>query len=399
MTALKFLIKEERGNALLLVIVVVGILTMLSAAFVNVITNEYRNADWQKKWVQEFYLAEGGLNKGIALVKENWLGGGDGIVPDLIDEPLGNGTYSVHFDNTGDTLNITSTGTIPGITPRVIGAQLLLSLSPVSSVFAWAAFGGGGLTMTGSVNTDSYNSDNGPYGGENIGENGSVGSNGDIKVTGSATIKGNATCGPDPDDELKITGSANITGSTEPLSEEVILPSLDINFPFPPSGELNGSGTYTLTDGTYCFTNIKFTSGYNLVTNGDVTIYCESASFTGTSQITVNGKLTFYCTGNFTCTGSGIINTSQAPEDFILYCTGGDIKLTGSSNFYGATYASNGNVTITGGHDYYGSIIAGGEVKGTGNSKIHYDESLMDVVNVVSMGGGRQVSTVSWRAY
>ncbi|MFQ6044392.1 MAG: hypothetical protein ACE5PV_26365, partial [Candidatus Poribacteria bacterium] len=129
---------------------------------------------------------------------------------------------------------------------------------------------------------------------------------------------------------------------------------------------------------------------YELRTEGDVIIYCESVSFTGSSKIRVNGTLIFYCIGDFKCTGSGIINTNKRPSDFALYCTGGDltpIKLTGSSDFYGTVYASNGDVTITGSQDYYGSIVAGGEVKGTGSCDIHYDEAL-------GMGAG--MVTSSW---
>jgi hypothetical protein len=165
------------------------------------------------------------------------------------------------------------------------------------------------------------------------------------------------------------------------------LPALDIEFPFSPSGQLKktGSGTHTLIDDVYCFTDIKFTGSYQLITEGDVTIYCESVTFTGSSQIRVNGTLTFYCTGDFKCTGGGIINTNKKPEDFMLYCTGVDTQLTGNSDFYGAAYLPNGDAEITGGHDYYGSIIAGGEVKGTGSCRIHYDEALAAVVGEIHL--------------
>ncbi len=80
-----------------------------------------------------------------------------------------------------------------------------------------------------------------------------------------------------------------------------------------------------------------------------------------------------------------------------MYCTGGDIKLTGNSGFHGAVYAPNGDATITGNHDYYGAIVAGGELKGTGSCEIHYDEALANEVDVVSMEGEQQVITASWR--
>ena len=411
---LRLLRDNNNGAVMVITLALITIITILSAAFASMVTFKMRNANWQLHRAQSFYLTEAGLDKAIALLKDddNWSQGADGSATDNF--PGDGEWYPLHDPNTGTDVNNITIGddiypvsvklcNLPGSngkkidiisggefgdSRRVIQVRMLLSSS---SPFAWAAFGAESVTITGSAYIDSYNSDNGLYGGGNIGENGNVGSNDDIRVTGSATIAGNATCGPDPDDELRITGSANITGSTDPASELVELPPLEINFPSSPSGQLKktGSGTYTLTDGIYCFTDIQFTGSHELRTEGDVTIYCESLSFTGTSKIRVNGKLTFYCTGDFKCTGSGIINTNKKPADFTLYCTGEDIKLTGSTDFYGAVYVSVGDVTITGSHDYYGAIIAGGEVKGTGNCMIHYDEAL-------AVDTEQQFTTVSW---
>ncbi|HIE25990.1 TPA: hypothetical protein EYP66_01735 [Candidatus Poribacteria bacterium] len=415
------LLVDNNGAVFVMTLVMVSLLAILGATFASIVTFEMRNANWQLRRVQAFYLAEAALNKGIVLVRndEDWSTGGDGSathnfpgegvwyylydgIVDANNVALGDGTYSIQLQNPlgsgGNAIDIKAVATIGEIN-RTIQIRMLLSTLPGSSVFAWAIFGSEGVKITGSANIDSYNSDNGLYEEQVPGENGNVGSNDDIRVVGSATIAGNATCGPDPDDELRITGSAHITGSTDPASELVDLPPLDIDFPFPPSGQLKktGSGTYTLTDGIYCFTEVKFTGSYELLIEGDVTIYCESASFTGSTKITVNGTLTVYCTGDFKCTGGGIVNTNQKPEDFTLYCTGGDIKLTGNSEFHGAAYAPNGDATITGGNDYYGAIVAGGELKGTGSCEIHCDEALMDVVDVVSMEGEQQVITASWR--
>jgi type II secretory pathway pseudopilin PulG len=46
------------------------------------------------------------------------------------------------------------------------------------------------LTLKGTPETDSYNSDTGPYGGSNIGDYGNIGSNGNIDLQGDPTVNG-----------------------------------------------------------------------------------------------------------------------------------------------------------------------------------------------------------------
>ena len=404
------LLVDNNGAVFVMTLVMVSLLAILGATFISIVTFEMRNANWQLRRVQAFYLAEAALNKGIVLVRndEDWSMGGDGSatdnfpgegvwyylydgIADANNVPLGDGTYSVQLLNPlgsgGNAIDMRATATIGEIN-RTIQIRMLLQ-----SVFKWAIFGDEWLKIGGNASTDSYNSDNGPYGGGNIGANGNIGSNGNITLVGACTIAGNATCGPDPDDELLITGEGTytITGSTEPASELVDFPPLEITFSA--SQQLNKASheIHTLTDGIYYFTDIDFSAQSELQINGDVTIYCESVSFTAQAQIIVNGKVTFYCTGDFISTGGGIINTDGKPEDFMLYCTGSNVKLTGGSEFYGAAYAPNATVDIHGGSTYYGSII-GRTMDATGGSTIHYDEALMDVTDDVST-----VTTASWR--
>jgi hypothetical protein len=94
--------------------------------------------------------------------------------------------------------------------------------------------------------------------------------------------------------------------------------------------------------------------------------------------------LKIYCSGDFVCTGGGIINNGPTgaggkPEAFMLYSTGANIQLAGKSNFYGAVYAPNADIDMGGTHDYYGAMI-GRYVDSVGTGQVHYDEALTDII-------------------
>jgi len=380
---LRLFLDNNSGAVLVMTLIVVSILAILGAAVASVVTFGGRNAAWQRCRVQSFYCAEAGLNKGIVLARadKNWTTGGDGSATNNlpVDEwgnpvegvwyPLydptthtnvenvtfGGGAYSVLLRNpsggAGNVLEVKSEGSVSGVknSDRIVKVQLRIK--------SFAIFGNDRVDIGGNASTDSYNSDQGPYGGGNIGQEGNVGSNGSVILHGgSCTVGG------------EIIDNAGIT-----------LPPL--NIPASPGGNLNTS--ITLADGIYYFNNITLSSHEVLETIGDVTIYCNSARFEGQSTINVTGKLTFYCTGttgNFKLAGGGLINTSEKPENFILYCNGGDVKLTGGTEFYGAVYAPNADIELNGGTTYYGAIV-GKTVTAIGGPVIHYDEALKNVFN------------------
>jgi hypothetical protein len=305
---------------------------------------------------------------------------------DVDDINLGDGAYSVQICNPvgsdGKAIDIRAEGVIEN-SARTLQMRIQLQ--------GWAAFGDDGLRMAGHPTIDSYDSDDGLYEEQAPGQKGNVGSNGDIELKGNCTLAGDAT--PGPDGSVSITsGLVTILGSTEPARERVHLPPVDMSFfdaaEIAAAKPLKKAGIqeYILTDGIYYFTTIDFSAQANLIANGDVIIYCESAMFTAMALITVNpgSTLKIYCTGDFVCTGGGIINNGPTgaggkPEAFMLYSTGANIQLAGKSSFYGAVYAPNASIDMGGTHDYYGAII-GRYVDSVGTGQIHYDEALTDII-------------------
>ncbi|MHC4535127.1 MAG: DUF7305 domain-containing protein [Planctomycetota bacterium] len=401
---LHFLRHNNNGTTLVITLAVISLLAIIGATFTSLVIFDLRNAPWQLRRNQGFYLAESGLDEGIVLLRDDvdWSdsGRGDGSAThhftgvegewyrlynnrtgtDVNQVNLGAGVYSVQLQNSpgsdGKEIEVSAEGTVEDI-KRTLQMQIQLR--------GWAAFGDEGLSMAGHPVIDSYDSDIGLYEEQVPGENGNVGSNGNIELAGNCTLSGDAT--PGPDGEVTITsGQVTITGSTEPARERIYLPPFDITFSATKSLKRSGLQNYILTDGTYYFTTIDFSAQANLVANGDVIIYCEAAMFTAMAKITVNpnSSLKFYCSGDFIETGGGIINNGPTgaggkPENFMLYSTGTNIKLAGKSSFYGAIYAPNAYIDMGGTHDYYGAVI-GRQVNSVGTGKIHYDDALTDVI-------------------
>lgn len=406
--------KGDKGNAILISLFAVTTLLIVGSFFLSSVRFDIENASWQLHRVQAFYLAEAGVNRAIKALGNDldWTSFNDGSATnnrrgegdydwyplydgeDVVDVPLGGGRYTVMLRNLpGDPkrLDLKSIGRSKSQTWTI---QLRLGAHD-RGPFEFAAFGGSGLSVSGSVETDSYNSALGGYGDQTPGQQGNIGSNRDISINGSAYIRGDAT--PGPGCSVTITGSAVVTGSTEPAPEEFTLKGLDIEFSSDEDLRKSGSSQVTLWDGIYYFDEIRLTGSSELRIEGEVTIYCNSFDQTGSAKLIIepSASLKVFCRGDFKLAGGGLINYAGRPQDFQLYSTGDEVKLTGGSQFYGAIYAPYAEADLTGNHEFYGSIIVGGTVHSTGSSRYHYDEALKDLVQFVIIK--RNVQTISWQ--
>ncbi|MFH1039074.1 MAG: hypothetical protein V1789_10460 [PVC group bacterium] len=96
---LRHIIGEERGLALLSLIIIMLILGVVAYTFVNMITTTQSSAVFANKSLGAFYITEGALQIGKKYVAEYWATettvplGMDFCI--FSDEPLGNGTFSV----------------------------------------------------------------------------------------------------------------------------------------------------------------------------------------------------------------------------------------------------------------------------------------------------------------
>ncbi len=384
---------NKKGSVLIIVFLAIMVLSLAAGAMFWRTISERSSARAYKESTQAFWLAEAGLQR--ALWEINGGGSWDNWT-DCDDEDnckeLAKGVYDnyeVRIEGVGESNpEITSTGYGASDSYyREINANLIRS-----GLFSFAAFGDSSVTLGGNGSTDSYNSSDGDYGGDNVGDNGDVGTNGDeegaVTVNGeNAQVNGDASTGA----QGTIEGEENISGSkTHDNNVELSAVSIPSDLTsLSDSGDKhlsNDDDSQAISAGDYQFSSIQI-SGGTLTLNGTVRIYLtdsHSLTISGGGSLVVNGQLELYTAGDCNVGGNGIVNDSGLPSNLVIYSAhessgeSNGFTLSGNSAFYGAVYAPNANLAVTGDGDIYGALV-GKTVSVSGNGDIHYDEALQDL--------------------
>lgn len=233
------------------------------------------------------------------------------------------------------------------------------------------------VSVPGSPETDSYNSDNGWYVFSD-GQRGSLCSDGPINVDGAAIVRGDAQSGKHFD--VSITGGAQVTGAIGQRKRPLNLPPVDASeaavtndndqIPLIPEGNsfrspVDGNGNFLL-------------DGSRRVDMPPGTYYFNDFTLAGSSvfNATGPGPTTIYVTGNLYRGGQVLLtNTTGQPSNLKIYMTGGTAEVTSGNDFHGVIYAPNTDVTIDGSSDLFGAVV-GRTLTITGSGFAHYDEAL-----------------------
>ncbi len=236
-----------------------------------------------------------------------------------------------------------------------------------------------GMTTSGNLMTDSWDSYVSTYDSLTAGDLGSLCSDGDITVGGNATINGDVRAGDG--DTVTINGSStDISGQIGNRVTPLNLPPVDATaasitndnaglptYKPPMSGWIKplnlGTGDFTLLGG----------AEYNIPPG---TYYFHDFKMVGGSILNISGKTTIYVTGNFDRQGGAIINNNtQIAANLTFMMTGGTAQISSDNEFYGTFYAPNTDITYSGTADFYGAMV-GKTVTIMGDATGHYDESL-----------------------
>ena len=415
---LKFLVKvttdrfcpDEKGNALILTIFVIGILTMLSATFANLVTHEYRNAAWQRQWVQAYYIAEAGMAKAWFTLKNgvngstNNLGdivmgpdgepntGDDGTLSFSANVDFGSGNFSVRItdnddgdgDNVTDSddiLMLTSTGVVGDIERKI---EVRLTAMPFVPNYAVTA--GGDFQISGNPTIQ--------------GSNGTVHANNNVTISGSPNISQNLLAGG----SVNISGNPTIGGTISSGAATIPIPSVDPGFYRGNADyELRGDGgVFDVSAGTLTYPDrfngwrhsggewrLSGNSGY------DGTYYVEGdAEVSGNPGSRANPwRATIIATGSISISGNPNIQP-ETPD--LLFVAGRDIKISGNpSQSYEGVMLAHEQIKISGNPSIEGAVIAedaeniSGSVtenKISGNATITYNGNLLPPLPKVYTG-------------
>jgi hypothetical protein len=231
------------------------------------------------------------------------------------------------------------------------------------------------VIVGGDLITDSYISDDGPYGGNNVRPNGDVCSCQDLRFNGGIEIHGDAMFGsgytftPNGNSN-EVWGIIDEHDCTAPTITADFLAAAanndNANVPLTSTGsnpwkgpgelQLNGSEVLVLPPGDY---------------------YFEKVDVMASAAIIITGPTNFYLAGDAHFRGQGIINQTQDPHNLTIYSDGYDLLINGGAGFHGSILAPDSNVTLSGNADYYGTVVSE-ELVLQGTANIHVDETLVD---------------------
>ena len=403
MTMLKFLVKtttdrfrpDEKGSALALTIIVVVILTMLGATFANLVTHEYRNAAWQRQWVQAYYIAEAGIAKAWFTLKNDIKGSNnleDFAGNSFGADGFGAGSFSViitdNDDGSDDILMLTSTGVVENVRRTIEAALTALPFVP-----NYAMTAGGEFRISGNPTIR--------------GNNGTVHANGNLTISGSPNISQNVLAGG----SVNVSGSSVIGGTTLSGTATIDIPPVAPEF-------YRGNADYELRNGGWGFDVVNGTltqldefNGWQW--GGDGWSLSGSSGYNGTYYIEgdaeVSGspgsqanpwRVTIIATGSIKISGNPYMQP-ETPD--LLFVAGRDIKIGANANLdYEGAILAHEQIQIHGAPSIEGAMIAEDaenisdlvtENDIIGNATITYNGNLLPPLPKVYTG---QLGLLSW---
>ncbi|HOP06645.1 MAG TPA: pilus assembly PilX N-terminal domain-containing protein [candidate division Zixibacteria bacterium] len=378
-------LRNNRGSALLISLVLVGML-----ALVGLMAAQNSNTDLDLSFNQAdsdeaFYLAEAGAKRAIAelMTDKTWRDG-------YADVAFGSGIYSVVVSDSttdstlADTVVVTATGEADEASATVQYEMVPDVIYP----FRYAMFGDDVVDIRNSMNSDSYNSDSGSYWLTRLNTDGDIGSNGNIIVKNGAFVGGDVQTSNIGG--LSVNPGATVTGDISDNAPEQLLPTI-------PQAEFDAalavsaandsiSGTYTYDSATYAFQSTG-----NVVLGSGI-YYFSSIILKNSATLTIasGANVTIYVTGDIELKNSASVNSGGDPSDLMIYSQG-DFVLKNSGDINAVFYNPDGDADLRNSGEFFGSIIANNIVCHN-SSKFHYDRDLSSI----AMGGSGNLAACSF---
>lgn len=382
--------RNEKGFILLVSYLLLASLATFSLGVFSWGISYIKSSERNKKKIVAFNIAEAGFDQAYYDVKNS----------NIVTFPY-NGTYtSMNLNQTtqdsvrgGYTTTVTDMGNnikkiqVTGYSPALSSAT-----EPVESrtivgyiqntaggAFNYGVFAKDNVQMNGNAAIDSYNSNDGAYGGVNVGSNGDLGTDSideaTVTMSGNVQVNGDVVTGPssDPNTVISTSGDVSITGTKSAAYESInpqIVPA-DAESTNLGTLSIRGNTTYTLQAGSYVL---------------------SSLSITGNGSLRATGPVTLYVSGSVAIAGNGISTSSSKPPNMLVYVTGSsDVSLSGNGSLYAGIYAPNSDVRNTGNGELYGAVVSK-TYQQSGNGNVHFDEALKEVE-----GGSPSTALLSWQ--
>lgn len=263
--------------------------------------------------------------------------------------------------------------------------------APPGSLFEYGIYAKQSIDLSGDKTCafDSYNSNQGAYGGSNVSGEGAIAADTiavDKILLKNTTVNGSVLVGDDGNPSAVIDlKKATITGETTTLADDWELPDL------PPLPE-----THTNID----LSNI---SGSTVITLAPGTYHCTSLKTTGNAKIVTTGAVKIYVDGNIDLEGNGITVPNNHPGNLYLFATGSvNVKIAGNGSFYGGVFAPNSDVVADGNGDIFGAVVSN-TFTSVGNGAVHFDLAMKEAqpvdpnqMHIVRVRAWQELNSLAW---
>ncbi len=430
------MIRDEKGLALPLVVIIFLIFALLGTALVSVTSSQVKEAMLQEQRVKAHYIAYSGADTVATWIIQQFndpentqtaIESLNALIAAGESDPtsLGSGSFSVEVSqNHSGHILVSSTGNVSDskqvvtvvLVPDYTGGSSLLNIDT-------AVFSHTGIELTGSSKIIG-----------NAGTNSTT--NNTVNFEWDTEVDGNFVVGPGGNYESVIQSAGwnrvpedNITGSIGPLDEErsYLLPSFPI-FPENLSTELEREIKTQDQDfvGTYEPGQIPDLAGNNKakIQIPDNGFYQDTISIAANTHLYIdleeqtrvlsvrnlhitqghihlenpgdNGKLILYVEDSITYGGGSTINNNGDISNLIIYYKGsGAPSIGGNTRLYGSIYIESADFTIAGSNGVLGHIVSGGNnVNISGNAEANVRVLYAPNAFVELEGSGRVIGPV-----
>jgi hypothetical protein len=439
------------GSTLLMGVMVVALVSFVLVAYLNLVQSQNVSTARSQSWNSVVPIIEAGIEDALThlnthgttnLTCDGWqqTGGmycikrniGDGYYVAIISNWVAGGASSPVIDSRGFvTMPLLASAPPVAMLADIGGPNSSQSLARgvrcgtrVNALFAKAMVAKGQITLSGTTDTDSFNSNdpawstNGMYDPTKTRDNGDIATNGqlikEISASGEVKIRGHIATGPGGTVGFNGNAAAGsktwIDGGNTGVESGWFKDDMNVNFPdvaaptgsfFTPfSGNLGGTNYYLLLNGGNWKPtgNLSLSGPKTIMVTGDNVLYVQgNFSLSGQSGVIIapGASLKIYVTGSASLSGLGVANATGNAKNFFFYglpsCN--SVTLSGNSAFIGVIYAPNASFTLSGGGtdtvDFIGSSITK-DVSMSGKYSFHYDESL------ASTGPTKGFTVTSW---
>lgn len=370
---MKSMLKSQRGSALLVTLVLMGLLSVVGYMAIDNSNTDIAISFNDSHQQSAFYVAEAGAKSAFVAINgdNSWRKG-------YADAQFGDGLFTVSLDDSTTDATLIDTVVIQahGAVHSSVADVEIWTVPEYLYPYRYGLFAGSNIAFDQNACTDSWASDSGTYALTSTKDEGDIGTNGNITVGTGVVVGGDASTAEGG--SITISGSGDVLGDTSTTKDSVILDAVpDAEYVWAKSVSkattgISGSG-YTYNNGTKALSG---GANSNIVLQSGV-YYFSSISVGQGSKISIapGANVQIYVENDIFLAKNSQVNNLGVPSDFQLFSRLGTLDFNQGNIFYGTFYGPNGHVQFDQTTQVYGSVVSK-TIKLDQSACFHYDRAL-----------------------